>query len=578
MNSRIIRDRYELRTWDHKRRIKRRRGRTCRTIKIAIQLIFQTLILYKTQILLILANEVDNIVTEDLKKPKRQEILPILDELFPDQSLDGAFEKHPLLSTTYQRKKGLYSGENNTIPTVFVPLEESRDVIRERTKFFQGLFNINHVQSVLSNPNLVHKKDFLLCKKINRDGKEWLGVLPEDTISNEEALHAFMWGGFSLVINGLQRLWGNVGRFSRMLESEFIPSYVSCNLYLTPSAGDSKTRNSDGRHHERGEDQLMERKSGFEAHWDWMDVLVVQILGEKLWSVASKPTIYLSNKDQKRKPKTDEMQHYLSRPQGRYEDFLLRPGDVMYIPRGFMHNASTIGWHPSQDDTDAEERTGDEPSLHLTFGIEHKCESTFEALLHHALEVFLVEFPEKKGESCIVHMSISEFARRESCEDDHHREESCHLRRSVPLDVAWREIFVANSNMCAEDKKDISVGTKDNFGPVFHSFFAVLDHFKEKAHLGKALDFIEQLKYSEALQSDFCIPVINNSFCPVSYVPTLEERLFQTHIKYFVSFVRNNAEQLFLMMEEYNRQQRILNWKHDDSILESLQHTARAYT
>jgi len=57
---------------------------------------------------------------------------------------------------------------------------------------------------------------------------------------------------------------------------------------------------------------------------------------------------------------------------GAAEEVQLQPGDVFYMPRGFVHEASTTGALVGDDG----------PSLHLTFGLEASVETTWEAALH----------------------------------------------------------------------------------------------------------------------------------------------------------------------------------------------------
>ncbi|CAN0251695.1 unnamed protein product, partial [Scytosiphon promiscuus] len=57
----------------------------------------------------------------------------------------------------------------------------------------------------------------------------------------------------------------------------------------------------------------------------------------------------------------------------------LRPGDLMYIPRGWPHEAAVNGT--------AGGGSARGPSLHVTFGVETAVSGTYESLLHHALEV-----------------------------------------------------------------------------------------------------------------------------------------------------------------------------------------------
>ena len=72
----------------------------------------------------------------------------------------------------------------------------------------------------------------------------------------------------------------------------------------------------------------------------YLIVIVVQLAGKKRWSVASEPTMYLTTRDNRRKPTKDEIRHYAQDNQ--FLKFTMCPGDVLYIPRGHLHNASTV--------------------------------------------------------------------------------------------------------------------------------------------------------------------------------------------------------------------------------------------
>ena len=187
------------------------------------------------------------------------------------------------------------------------------------------MFQLDSIDTVLNQPGVQYK----IAKKIIRDGEEWLGIVPEQLVLERGAL-AWFQRGYSLVIDKLERHWASVATLARKLERSLGLSHVSCNLYLTPA----------------------NNASGFEAHWDWMDVIVIQLEGTKLWSVARNPTVYLSTESLKRKPTPKELMSLK-----RYDDVLLNPGDILYIPRGTIHNASTPV-------------ASAEPSLHVTFGLE----------------------------------------------------------------------------------------------------------------------------------------------------------------------------------------------------------------
>jgi hypothetical protein len=84
---------------------------------------------------------------------------------------------------------------------------------------------------------------------------------------------------------------------------------------------------------------------GLPVHHDTHDVFVLQVAGEKRWRVYE-PALELPLKNQRY---SEEM----GGPGEAVEDRVLRPGDTLYLPRGWLHEAMT-------SDTD---------SLHLTIGV-----------------------------------------------------------------------------------------------------------------------------------------------------------------------------------------------------------------
>ncbi|HEX7254594.1 MAG TPA: cupin domain-containing protein, partial [Gaiellaceae bacterium] len=84
---------------------------------------------------------------------------------------------------------------------------------------------------------------------------------------------------------------------------------------------------------------------GLPVHHDTHDVFVLQVAGEKRWLVYE-PALELPLKKQK-------YSRELGEPGQPVHDLVLRPGDMLYLPRGWLHEALT-------SDTD---------SLHLTVGV-----------------------------------------------------------------------------------------------------------------------------------------------------------------------------------------------------------------
>ena len=102
-----------------------------------------------------------------------------------------------------------------------------------------------------------------------------------------------------------------------------------------------------------------------------MDSFVIQLHGSKLWHLwpSLESHSVLPNAQLKRKPSHAELSALPS------PDVLeLRAGDVLYLPRGVVHEATTVGLpHPTE-------------SLHLTVGLLVDPQTSTEALLHAALD------------------------------------------------------------------------------------------------------------------------------------------------------------------------------------------------
>ena len=127
--------------------------------------------------------------------------------------------------------------------------------------------------------------------------------------------------GATIVLQALHVNWHPLAVFCRLLE-EAIGHTVQANSYYTP----------------RG-------SQGFAVHHDTHDVLVLQVAGEKRWLLYD-PLFELPLKHQRYSKALGEHGEPI-------DDFVLRAGDTLYLPRGWLHQAET-------SDTD---------SLHLTIGI-----------------------------------------------------------------------------------------------------------------------------------------------------------------------------------------------------------------
>ena len=127
--------------------------------------------------------------------------------------------------------------------------------------------------------------------------------------------------GATVVLQGLHLNWRPLARYCRELES-WLGHPVQANAYLTPR--DSQ---------------------GLPVHHDTHDVFVLQVSGSKRWLVYE-PALELPLKHQRYDPQ-------LGRPGEPVADVVLTPGDTLYLPRGWLHEALTSA----------------EDSLHITVGV-----------------------------------------------------------------------------------------------------------------------------------------------------------------------------------------------------------------
>ena len=143
-------------------------------------------------------------------------------------------------------------------------------------------------------------------------------------LADPDALAARHAEGATLVLQSLHRLHPPVVRFCRDLARE-LGHATQCNAYVTPGGG----------------------AQGFAFHHDTHDVFVLQVSGRKSWRV-HRPVLELPLPAQPRAG--DDLVAHGDEP---LLDIVLAPGDCLYLPRGYVHAASTTEDH----------------SVHLTVGV-----------------------------------------------------------------------------------------------------------------------------------------------------------------------------------------------------------------
>jgi bifunctional lysine-specific demethylase and histidyl-hydroxylase NO66 len=146
-----------------------------------------------------------------------------------------------------------------------------------------------------------------------------------DQVSDDKLLRLFG-GGATIVLQGLHRVWPPLVAFSQSLATD-LGHPVQVNAYVTPP-----------------------QSRGFDDHYDVHDVFVLQVDGEKRWRV-HEPVHEAPLRDQ---PWTDHRPAVEAAARTKpVIDVVLRPGDCLYLPRGYLHAATALG----------------ETSTHLTFGV-----------------------------------------------------------------------------------------------------------------------------------------------------------------------------------------------------------------
>ncbi|GGW89697.1 JmjC domain-containing protein [Streptomyces noursei] len=167
--------------------------------------------------------------------------------------------------------------------------------------------------------------------RLSKDGE----MLPQDAYTvpmvtrrstvwhrlHPSALHEQLSQGATLVIDAFDELHSGVQRLASDLES-WLRTQVQVNLYASWTG-----------------------REGFGTHWDDHDVVVVQIDGSKRWRLYGPTRVAPMHRDVEAPEEP---------PEEPIAEFVLKAGDMLYLPRGWWHSVSA---------------SEGERSLHLTCGL-----------------------------------------------------------------------------------------------------------------------------------------------------------------------------------------------------------------
>jgi ribosomal protein L16 Arg81 hydroxylase len=194
-------------------------------------------------------------------------------------------------------------------------------VHRDDPEYYSSILTLADVDGILANSSLGESELRLVA-----DGKEArISEVIQDTVEGKfnrlESLYAQYRSGATVNLVFLHERWPALAAVCQRLATE-LTSGIHGNVYLTPA-----------------------QNRGLTPHHDPHDVFVLQLYGSKRWTLHPTQT-----------PLPLHEQGYLLPPEGAGDpvmDFVLQPGDMVYLPRGTVHAATA----------------NESASLHLTIGI-----------------------------------------------------------------------------------------------------------------------------------------------------------------------------------------------------------------
>lgn len=205
-----------------------------------------------------------------------------------------------------------------------------RPLLTRRGDDFSDLFGMDAVDELVADralrtPFVRMAAEGAVLPASSFTGPGGYGAEIADQLDSGKVLEQFA-GGATLVLQGLHKTWTPIAEFTRRLVTDLChPAQV--NAYVTPAAS-----------------------RGFDPHYDTHDVFVIQIAGAKRWRI-HRPVHEYPLADQ---PWTDHRNAVAARASESPEiDEVFEPGDVLYLPRGWIHSAVAQGG----------------TSVHLTIGI-----------------------------------------------------------------------------------------------------------------------------------------------------------------------------------------------------------------
>ncbi|MFG1921506.1 cupin domain-containing protein [Cryptosporangium sp. NPDC048952] len=195
---------------------------------------------------------------------------------------------------------------------------------------FSDLFSLDAVDDLLTRrglrtPFIRLAKNGAVIEPARYTGSGGAGAEISDQVDDARVTRLFL-DGATIVLQALHRTWPPLVDFGQQLATD-LGHPVQINAYVTPP-----------------------QNQGFAAHYDVHDVFVLQVAGEKRWRIHA-PVLSAPLRDQPWSSRADDVAARADEEP--VIDTVLRPGDALYLPRGWLHSATSLG----------------ETSVHLTVGV-----------------------------------------------------------------------------------------------------------------------------------------------------------------------------------------------------------------
>lgn len=242
---------------------------------------------------------------------------------------------------------------------------------------------LNEVNSVLGSP-IMYGQDIRILKTqkptsgsmqghVNKEVHFFKGKMGSEFIDVDcvrKCKEAFG-DGYTIALRGFEFRNDKVAAIAEGLADLFGQPSIGANIYLTPP-----------------------RSQGLARHYDDHCVFVWQLFGHKQWGIFPPTTTFL--------PRLYEPLGNLPGLEGdacEGMQFRLQEGDILYIPRGYPHEAYT-----SIDESESQNEASTMFSLHLTLGIEVEPPFEWEGFAHVALHCWNEDEKQKQA-----HLHLTDY-------------------------------------------------------------------------------------------------------------------------------------------------------------------------